>query len=306
MKNVSIRTKILAGVVLVNLLGIVIVMVYLHQSYSGSIAVQANHTVSMASAGWGQLSTIGGQKFDPANAKQIVATIDALKKTNNIDYAYLVPKSEVSAADYAKLRQSLGLPDNYSEGTTYAMLYTTNDALVEKMQFNPSPDSIPEMGKVVGVENGACSKTCHGTVKGQGDYWGVTWSTDSISRVHAVFPVTDTSGKPVATIYAIEDVSAAANEARSSMLRTFVVIGVTLILCTLFIGMLIDLLIFRRLRQMTASMEDLSMRVVGGDFDAQFVPDSTNDEIGQFEQFFAKFMNVISSTLKSLLGDGPH
>lgn len=303
MKNVSIRTKILAGVVLVNLLGIVIVMVYLHQSYSGSIAVQANHTVQLAEAGWGQLATAGGQTFAPTNAKQIAATVDALKKTTNIEYAYLVPKSEMSAAEYAKLRQSLGLPDNYSEGSTYAMLYTTNDGLVEKMQFNPSPDSIPEMGKVVGVENGACSKTCHGSVKGQGDYWGVTWSNDATSRVHAVFPVTDASGKPVAAVYAIEDVSAAANAARTSMVRTFVVIGLTLVLCTLFIGMLIDLLIFRRLRRMTASMEDLSMRVVGGDFDAQFVPDETNDEIGQFEQFFAKFMNVISSTLKSLLSD---
>lgn len=303
MKNLSIRTKILAGVVCVNLLGILIVMVYLHQSYSGQIAVQAGRTVEMASAGWQQLSTIGGQKFDPNNAKQIAATIDALKKTTNMDYAYLVPKESAPVATYAKLRQSLGLPNNYDEGSTYAMLYTTNDGLVERMQFNPTPDSIPEMGKVVGVENGACSKTCHNSVKGTGDYWGVTWSNDSGSRVHAVFPVVDASGKPVATVYAIEDVSSTANAARSSMLRTFVVIGVTLVLATLFIGMLIDILIFRRLRRMTASMEDLSMRVVGGDFEAQFVPDGTNDEIGQFEQFFSKFMNVISGTLKSLLGN---
>jgi len=303
MKNLSIRAKILTGVVLVNLLGILIVMVYLHQSYSGNIEVQAVKTVQIASNGWQQLSSAGGQKFDPSNAKQIAATVDALKKTTGIDFGYLVPKDSVTAAQYAKARQTLGQPDNYDEGDSYAMLYNTNDSLTEKMQFKPTPDAIPEMGKVVGVENGACSKTCHNTVKGTGDYWGVTWSTDSDSRVHAVFPVTDSTGKPVATIYAIEDVTPTANAARSSMIRTFIVIGITLVLCTLFIGMLIDLLIFRRLRRMTASMEDLSMRVVGGDFDAQFQPDGSNDEIGQFEQFFAKFMNVISSTLKSLLGN---
>ena len=39
-----------------------------------------------------------------------------------------------------------------------------------------------------------------------------------------------------------------------------------------------------------ATMEDLSMRVAGGDFDAKFIPDTANDEIGRFEQFFAKFL----------------
>ena len=31
-----------------------------------------------------------------------------------------------------------------------------------------------------------------------------------------------------------------------------------------------------------------------------FQPDGTNDEIGRFEQFFARTMDLVSSTLKSL------
>ena len=41
MKNLSIRTKILAGIVIVNLLGALTVAVYLHQSYSGSLDIHA-------------------------------------------------------------------------------------------------------------------------------------------------------------------------------------------------------------------------------------------------------------------------
>jgi HAMP domain-containing protein len=51
---------------------------------------------------------------------------------------------------------------------------------------------------------------------------------------------------------------------------------------------------------MTSAIEDLSMRVAGGDFDAHFQPDGSSDEIGQFESFFARFMDLISATLKSL------
>jgi hypothetical protein len=40
--------------------------------------------------------------------------------------------------------------------------------------------------------------------------------------------------------------------------------------------------------------------VAGGDFDAHFEPDGTSDEIGTFEAFFARFMDLISATLKSL------
>ena len=52
---------------------------------------------------------------------------------------------------------------------------------------------------------------------------------------------------------------------------------------------------------MISTMEDLSVRVAGGDFSAQYEPDGSNDEIGQFEQFFAKLLNLMSQTLKSAM-----
>jgi HAMP domain-containing protein len=62
-----------------------------------------------------------------------------------------------------------------------------------------------------------------------------------------------------------------------------------------------ETLVFRRLNKMIESIEDISVRVAGGDFDAHFVADGSMDEIGQFEQFFARFMDLISATLKSLI-----
>jgi HAMP domain-containing protein len=176
----------------------------------------------------------------------------------------------------------------------------TKDTMTKDFQFNPSPESVPEIGKLVGVKNGACSKLCHGSVKGSGDYWGVTWSDQvGVTQAHGVFPVLS-NGKPVGVIYSIMDFSSQADAARATMIQTLIVIGITLAAATILIGMLIDIWVFRRLNRMTLAIEDLSVRVAGGDFDAHFEPDGTLDEIGEFETFFARFMDLISATLKSL------
>jgi HAMP domain-containing protein len=161
---------------------------------------------------------------------------------------------------------------------------------------------VPEAGKIVGVENGACTQTCHGAVKGAGDYWGVMWSADSKSRTHAVFPVTDAGGKSIGVVYSIEDISASADAAKTSMLRTLAVFGLTLLIATFAIGGMLDVWVFRRLAAMITTMEDLSVRVAGGDFSVHFEPSGASDEIGRFEQFFARFLDLVSATLKSVLG----
>ena len=85
------------------------------------------------------------------------------------------------------------------------------------------------------------------------------------------------------------------------MINTLFVFGLTLVIATIIIGGMLDTLIFRRLSAMVHSMEDISVRVAGGDFDAHFEADGTTDEIGTFETFFAKFLDLMSSTLKTLM-----
>jgi HAMP domain-containing protein len=289
-------------VVLVNLLGAIIVMVYLHQSYSGGVAVTATRDVAVSAAGWQTVQDLGADELGSLkDSKAADGYLAKMKAITGSEYALLMDKSQVDPAAYAKMREAQGLPDNYAEGGTYVMVATTKPEWANEFQFNPTPDAVPEMGKLIGVKNGACSKTCHNGIKGQGDYWSVAWSDiPGVSQAHGVTPVSE-NGKPVGVLYSIEDVSAQADAARTSMMETLIVIGITLLVATLAIGWMIDAWVFKRLRRMTESIEDLSVRVAGGDFNAHFVPDGTNDEIGQFEQFFARFMDLISATLKAML-----
>jgi len=297
----SIRFRILTGVVLVNLLGTVVMMVYLHQSYSGGVAQSATLALNQGNTTWAAVQKLGGDELgNLKDPKAAAAYLAQMKQITGEEYALLIDKKQLDPAAYAKARQAAGLPNNYDEGTTYVTAAITKDEWAKEFQFAPTPDSVPEMGKLIGVKNGACSKLCHGSVKGQGDYWGVTWSDEAgMTKAHGVVPVS-VGNTPIGVLYSIQNMSAQANAAKTSMVQTLIVIGVTLLLATFAIGMMIDVWVFRRLRYMTESIEDLSMRVAGGDFDAHFEPDGTTDEIGQFESFFARFMDLISATLKSL------
>jgi len=297
----SIRFRLLTGVVIINLLGAIIVMVYLHQSYSGGVATDATRALTQTNATWQAVQTLGGDKIGKlSDPKAAAAYLAQMKTITGSEFALLVDKSAVDKATYAKARQAAGLPDNYDEGDTYVQVAITKPDWATEFQFKPTPDSVPDMGKLVGVKNGACSKLCHGSITSQGDYWGVTWSDQpGVTTAHGVIPVAE-GGKTIGVLYSIKDFSEQADAARTAMYQTLTVIGITLMLATLAIGMMIDLWVFRRLKRMTSTIEDLSVRVAGGDFDAHFQPDGTHDEIGTFEEFFARFMDLISATLKSL------
>lgn len=299
----SIRFRILTGVVLVNLLGAIITMVYLHQSYSGGVNADATRALTQANATWSAVQTLGGSKLGKVtDPKAAAAYVAQMKQITGADYALLIDRTQLDKAAYAKATQAAGVPDNYDEGTTYVQVALTDPQRASDFQFNPTPDSVPEIGKLVGVKNGACSKLCHSTVQGHGDYWGVAWSDQAgITDAHSVIPVS-VNNKPIGVLYQVQNFSQQADAARSSMIQTLVVIVVTLLVATLAIGLMIDVWVFRRLGSMTNAMEDLSVRVAGGDFDARFEPDGTEDEIGRFEQFFARFMDLVSVTLKSLAG----
>jgi HAMP domain-containing protein len=300
MRNMSIRTRILAGVLIVNVLGAVAIVVYLHQSYSRSIDDTAAITATQGLAAWEQIKGPETQIDPLASPEEAAALLERMKAVTGVDYGLLVDKNLTDAESYAAVRESVGLASNWDERDVYALLATTDEGVSERMQFAVTPESVPEAGKAVGIENGACSATCHNSVTGEGEYWTVRWSTDSVSRAHAVFPVVAADGAPIGAIYAVEDISAQADDARASMVRTLMVIVITLVVMTLVIAGLVDRLVLRRLNRTSVAIQDLFVRVAGGDFDAHFEPDGTTDEIGSLEQFFSEFMDLVSSTLKSL------
>lgn len=301
MRNWSIRTRILLGVMLVNLVGMCVVMVYLHESYSGGLDITEQKSATLGVSAWETLVEVSGPEMgtitERAGAQRHV---DALKAITGAEYGLLLSKTTVDAATYAAEAEAAGLPNNWDEREDYVLLATTDAASSAEMQLDSPPDSIPEIGKIVGVENGACSKTCHGAVGGSGDFWAVRWSKDDKSRGHVVFPVVDAAGTPIGVVYSIEDISAQADAARGTMVNTGLVIVIGLIAATALITLMLNGLVFRRLDRMVSSIEDISIRVAGGDYGAHFEPDGSTDEIGQFEEFFARFMDLVAGTLKSL------
>jgi HAMP domain-containing protein len=292
-KNVSIRAKIIVGVLLVNLIGAGIVIVYLHQTFSSGLHVAAQDNVTVSSNAWNDILASSGKKIDAAVlAKDGSAFAERAQKITGSDYGILLAKEGVDPA-VIKGKEEL-------DGD-YVLVGSTPDANTDVMKMaNTTPDMVDEAGKVVGVQNGACAGTCHSAIKEPGDFWRVDFSTDGKSRAHAVFPINDSTGKPIALVYSVTDVSTQANADNTSLIRTAGMIAATAIISTIVIALMLNFLVFNRLNRMITSMEDLSMRVAGGDFDAHFQPDGSNDEIGHFENFFARFLDLMTGTLKAV------
>lgn len=304
MKNMSIRVKILLGVVLINLLGAAAVVVYLHQSYSSGLDDAAFKEITQSQAAWNNIQDLDPVKLsaDPSFLAKSPDWLDRMKAQTGMEYFLMLDKSVVDRDAYVKAREAANLGDNWDEQETYVVALSTSDSLYDEAYFTIPAADVPETGKLTGIENGSCTKTCHGNLGVQsGEYWTIAWSDDQESEAHGVSPVSDPEGNIVGVLYSVENITDSANAAKDSMIRTLVVIMITLLVATLVIGGLLDTLVFRRLGRMITSMEDISMRVAGGDFDAHYTPEGRMDEIGKFEQFFAQFMDLVSMTFKSLM-----
>jgi HAMP domain-containing protein len=303
MKNLSIRAKILTGVVLLNLLGALFIVVYLHQSLSGGLDVWAQESLDVGAASWSQInSTAGAQYGDITDPKSAVKYLAALKAISGADYGLMMDKGAVDQKAYVAKLEADGKPSNWDERDNYVMIASTDEAAAENMQLkSTTAEDVPEIGKIVGIENGSCTAVCHKSIQQEGDFWKVGWSDDGNSRAHVVFPVTDKAGKQVGVVYSIENVTPQAEDAKSVIYSTMIAILLTLLVVTLGIGAMLDLWVFKRLNYMITSMEELSMRVAGGDFYAKYTPSGNNDEIGKFEKFFERFLDLMTATLRSLV-----
>lgn len=303
MKNLSIRTKMLTGVVLLNLLGAILVIVYLHQAFSGGLDVWAQKSLDVGRSSWGEVSKIAADEYgNPQSPKAATQYLDALKEISGADYGLMLDKTAVDQKTYEKELAAAGMPNNWNDRENYVLVAATDADLAQKMKLDNTPaEDVPEIGKIVGIENGSCTAVCHKTITQEGDFWKVAWSDDGQSRAHVVFPVVDKGGKQIGVVYSIENITAQADNAKNTIYSTMIAIGVTLLIVTLVIGAMLDLWIFRRLNHMISSMEELSMRVAGGDFYAKYETSGKNDEIGKFEKFFERFLDLMTATLRSLV-----
>lgn len=303
MKNMSIRTKMLAGVVLLNVVGAILVIIYLHQAFSGGLDVWAQKSLDVGRSSWGEVTKIAADEYGPVtDPKSAQSYIDALKEISGADYGVMLDKASMDQKAYEAALKAAGQPSNWDERENYVLIASTDSDLAESMKLdNTAAEDVPEIGKIVGIENGSCTALCHKTIKQEGDFWKVSWSEDGQSRAHVVFPIADNTGKQVGVGYSIENITSQADDAKNTIYSTMAAIGITLLIVTLVIGAMLDLWIFKRLNRMISSMEDLSMRVAGGDFYAKYEPSGRTDEIGKFEKFFERFLDLMTATLRSLV-----
>ena len=301
MKNVSIRSKILAGVALVILVGALLVVVYLHQSYSSGLDVHAQESVGRSVTAWNVLYDADEVQLGMnAETIEVVAT---LSEATGGDYALMMLMDSLDQEVYEEARQDLGLAGNWGGREPYVLVTETEAGLMDEVRFGSDPHDVAGIGKVVGIENGACSEMCHAGIAGKdGDFWEVAWSEDTRSRTHAVFPIDVGEGDLVGVMYYVGDISPEADAARESMVRTLFVIGLTLAAAAGLISWMLDFLVFRRLGRMIVTIEEVSLVVAGGGGDVDFEPGHRNDEIGQFEEFFSQFLKLVSSVFESLHG----
>ena len=118
----------------------------------------------------------------------------------------------------------------------------------------------------------------------------------------AVFPVRDSSGSVVGGLVVRHDISALHAAKQEGLLQAMAFFAALALAASVLTWLLVDRLIFRRLKAMMGTMEDASVRLAGGDFDvAAAVHSSQRDEIGHFETFFGEFLGLVGTTLRALV-----
>jgi HAMP domain-containing protein len=119
--------------------------------------------------------------------------------------------------------------------------------------------------------------------------------------VRGVVPVRDVEGHKVGGLFVLHDVSAVRDRAGAERTREILLTALAALLVLAVILVLVEVLVLRRLKAMSATMEDAAMRLAGGDYDvAGAIVPGDQDEIGRFETFLGSFLGTIGSTLREL------
>ncbi len=123
----------------------------------------------------------------------------------------------------------------------------------------------------------------------------------SLLFVRGVVPVLDAAGRKVGGLFVLHDVTALRDRAAAERNRVNLVLGIVALAMLALLLVIFELLVFRRLIGMTKAMEDVSIRLAGGEYEiGNTLEPTANDEIGRFEGFLASFLGMIGATLREL------
>lgn len=213
--------------------------------------------------------------------QEIDKFLEEIEDQTGDDVGLLLVKEGMDSSGWAAMRTSAGLEDNWDAQNTYVLAATTDDEAAAEMAFDKPIEAVAEEGEVIGRFETAEGGT----------------------EVRGVFPIADAAGTRIGLIYVRHDITEAAAGLREDMLLVLGAVIAMLALVLLVVVLLMNGLVFGRLDRMIEGMEDISLRLAGGDLDVVYKNDGSKDEIGRFQTFFAQFIAMTASTLKQLVGE---
>jgi len=199
-----------------------------------------------------------------------------MKKQSGDDYALLLDKARLDRKAWAEMRSNSRQRDDWDDLPGLVVANSTSqDALSGR---TVSVGALPQSAQLVGE-----------VTRGRSTY------------ARGIFPIHDVTGATVGAVLVDHDITSLHDAMAQAWRHSFELI---LLLAAIVCGVLIwgiNRLVVSRLKRMIAGMEDLSLRLAGGEYTLGEQPKpSANDEIGRFEEFFGRFIGLIASTLQAL------
>ncbi len=198
-----------------------------------------------------------------------------MKAQTGDDYGLLVEKRYLDRALWAHARA--GRRDGWDDHPTAVVVdgTTADPSLID---LGGDPSAVPDDGRLLGeVERG-------GRVLARG-----------------IVPVRDAAERRVGGLFVLHDITALHDATERAGRRVVWVLAAAAAAMALGLLWSMQRLVFARLTRMIDTLEDASARLAGGDYAvAATLPVGARDELGRFEAFFARFLEVIGGLLQDL------
>jgi len=210
--------------------------------------------------------------------EEIDGFLERMKRETGDDYALLVEKRHLDRKLFAEVRRLAGRRDEWDDHPTEVVVDATT----------AGPSMAAWTGDVTFLPAG-------GLFLGEAREDGRTWARGAL-------PVTDASGHRVGILVVRSDVERMHANMTGARRRVISLLVVVAACAAVLLVVAANVLVFARLRRTTTLLEDVSARLVGGDYGvAGAVPQAErDDELGRFETFFGRFIAVVGETLKEL------
>lgn len=197
-----------------------------------------------------------------------------MKAQTGDDYALLVEKRFLDARAYAAARA--GKENNWDDLPERVVVNATR-ADAGMVRFEGDLGAVAEGGQILEEV-----------------------TRDGRTLVRGLVPVKDAAGRRVGALFVLHDITGIHDTFMRARIWVFGLVSLVAVVFGLALALALQRLVFARLSRMVGTLEDVSARLAGGDYDVSAPPPGPPDELGRFEDFFGRFISVVGGLLKEL------